>query len=182
VRIAILGPEKSKWTKEYKAKARGEISQILIKYCKGYHHEEHSYNGFLGYKTKWDCPDVILVSGHCPKGGVDIWAEEIADELGIKKEMYAPEVNQWNDKYSDDEQEGVIEHHLGYRSRNIQIAEACDVLYNITRRCCMPTITEDYEWAWCKHCKDTGHISSGACWTMQYAKKLGKETHLVVIK
>ena len=154
--------------------------------------------------------DNVLVSGLCPKGGVDIWSEEIADELGIKKEIYPAEVNQWNDKViidakSYDEHIITGAFHViarskrlkGYRSRNIQIAEACDVLYCIVPK--RPVLfkqpdpfhspfehpfevqvkTKDI---FCIHCNDSGHPTNGGCWTMKYAKKLGKETHLVVIE
>ena len=159
---------------------------------------------------------ITLVSGHCPKGGVDIWAEEIADVLGIKKEIYPAEVNQWNDKViidpkSYDEHIITGAFHViarmkklkGFRSRNIQIAEACDVLYCIVPRTLPQPSGNDFSeklykllrptfkdaqkerikgQAFCKHCNQFGHPTNGGCWTMKYAKKLGKETHLVVIE
>ena len=57
----------------------------------------------------------ILISGGCPKGGVDIWAEEVADELKIPKRIFKPSSLDWE----------------GYKTRNIKIAKVCDVLYCI---------------------------------------------------
>jgi len=64
------------------------------------------------------------------RGGVDTFAEIIATQLGIKKEIYSVEVEQWNDKFDDGEDisgtmlERTTRFLKGYRSHNIQIAEA----------------------------------------------------------
>ena len=126
------------------------------------------------------------------QGGVGTWAEIIATELGIKKEIYPAEVNQWNDKYTDEEQEGVIEHLLGYRSRNIQIARACDVLYDIepTKSCrhcggrgkiyaTLNGKVDDFGFT-CKFCEGDG-AGSGGTWTKKRAESLGREVHKVII-
>jgi len=82
---------------------------------------------------KWDYADdrheqttilpqhkILKVYDH---GGVGTWAEIIATKLGLKKEIYPAEVHQWNDKkYSYPT--GILKILKGYRSRNIQIAEA----------------------------------------------------------
>ena len=192
-KIGIVGPEESKWTPEQIPKVKQWIKNMF-----------HA----LGF-------DNVLVSGHCPKGGVDIWSEEIADELGIKKEIYPAEVNQWNDKViidakSYDEHIITGAFHViarskrlkGYRSRNIQIAEACDILYCIVPCTCSPKeedhpkFTKELEemgigWIYsdkpitfykCKHCKKWGHPTNGGCWALLKAKELDKETHLVVIE
>lgn len=85
---------------------------------------------------------------------------------------------------------------LGYRSRNIQIAKAVDVLY-----CIVPNVLSETDrvmmtknndldtfYAYknrkdiaCSHCKIIGHPQNGGCYTKVEAEKLGKETHLVVI-
>ena len=200
IKIAIVGCEENEWKPEQIPKVKQWIKNMF-----------HA----LGF-------DNVLVSGHCPKGGVDIWAEEIADELGIKKEIYPAEVNQWNDKKSKDifvcnfdgctfeGSEGEIYKHSdetghmcinvsnkilkGYRSRNIQIAEACDVL------CCivpwvnieaLDNIHEDEpppfpitlsKNQYCIYCKQIGHPTNGGCWTMKKARQLGKEVHLVMVE
>ena len=189
IRIAIGGCEESKWTNSQKVDAKEEIKAILWEWERRISQTESiSYGEALAV--------IVLVSGHCPKGGVDIWAEEIADEIGIKKEIYPAEVNQWNDKIEHKKTNNIwVSYKLkGFRSRNIQIAEACDVL------CCivpwvnieaLDNIHEDEpppfpitlsKNQYCIHCKQIGHPTNGGCWTMKYAKKLGKETHLVVIE
>lgn len=79
-----------------------------------------------------------LVSGACSGGGIDIWAEQIADKLGIKKAIFPAEFDKWP----------------SYKKRNIQIAEACDILFDI----------EPMHRKW-----------SGGMWTLNYAKSLGKQ-------
>jgi len=96
IRIGIVGAEEYKWTPQKKKIAKQKIREILLEYLR---------KGF----------DVVLVSGRCPRGGVDIWAEEIADELGIKKLIFPPKKYSW----------------YWYKKRNIQIAENSDVLYDI---------------------------------------------------
>ena len=232
IKIAIVGCEDSKWKPEQIPKVKKQIRDKLFGLqcpkCKSFDIESVGYKRThidseggvdspfwkcrnCGYEAEWGYQEwvihepIVLVSGHCPKGGVDIWAEEIADELGIKKEIYPAEVNQWNDRYCYESGhthmgETVVDYTRkmkGYRSRNIQIAEACDVLYCIVPK--RPVLfkqpdpfhspfehpfevqvkTKDI---FCIHCNDSGHPTNGGCWTMKYAKKLGKETHLVVIE
>ena len=80
IKIAIVGADAKAWRKisDGERKVKDMVRQILCRYG--------------------DWSNIVLVSGHCPKGGVDIWMEEIAKELEIKTEIYAPEVNQWEDK------------------------------------------------------------------------------------
>jgi len=98
MKIAIVGADEKKWGSVGKVSK----SNFLIIAAKQ-----------LIEKILKDNPGCTLVSGACPKGGVDIWAEEVADKLGVPKEIYPPKVNKW---------EG------GYKQRNIQIAESCDKL------------------------------------------------------
>jgi len=186
MKIAIVGPEADKWKPEQIPKVKLEIKWILVH--KGEIHQ--------GKKP-------ILVSGHCPKGGVDIWAEEIADELGIKKEIYPAEADKegkyhWDDKREFDPK--TYDEHImggafyfyaklrklkGYRSRNIKVAEACDVLYCLVPFRYTSPNYEDVKFnndLRCIHCKKSRHPTNGGCWTMKCAKKLGKEVHLVVIE
>jgi len=150
--------------------------------------------------------DYIFVSGRCPKKGIDVMCEEIADSLGIHKEIYPAEVNQWEDeifyktesleeRYKSKSGLGTMIRLKGYRSRNIQIAEACDILYDIEykgscRHCGgrglwlldMKTLHE-FGGAdrICKFCKGTGNYSGGT-WTINEAKRLGKEVYQIVIE
>jgi len=193
IKVVMVGPEESKWKPEQIPKVKEEIGRIFVTELWKFNAQQIS--------PQRDYTGIILVSGHCPKGGVNIWAEEIADELGIEKEIYPAEVNRWNDDISHQieigfgyKPENPPEVRLkGCRSRNIQIAEACDVLYCIVPKVYVhPDFIKDAEemhafkgskrTIYCIHCNQFGHPSNGGCWTMKYAKKLGKETHLVVIE
>jgi len=172
MKVAIVGPDESKWSADLKRKAKNIITTLLAKHA---FRETVKKLPYADTSMEIDWSKIVLVSGHCPKGGVDIWAKEIANELGIKKEIYAPEVHQWDDSIlkiplGTKEPAKIFK---GYKSRNIQIAKACDVLY-----CIVPHIPS----ATCRHCKVEGHPTNGGCWTMNYAKKLGKEIHLEVVR
>lgn len=95
----------------------------------------------------------ILISGGAD--GIDSLAHKISVELDMKSEIYYPEIHNW----------------LGYRKRNIIIAESCDKLY---------CITSNMKSEKCYHCNDW-HERTGGCWTMKYAKGLGKPTELIII-
>lgn len=161
MKIGIVGPEESKWTEEQKLKAKLRI-RILLQF------------GTLERKARFSrkFKDITLVSGGCD--GIDTWAEQIADELGIKKLIFKPEVNQWPDKYIQTLPVGSTKSRfVGYRTRNIQIAKAFDIGY-----CIVPSDPNLY----CKHHKTYGHPSNGGCWTILHGnEKLGKEVHLIVV-
>lgn len=95
LRVAIVGAEEASWPKGSDEVVKPIIVRILRKY-----------------------PFLMLVSGGCPKGGVDIWAEEVADSMSIPKKIFKPEVHSWN-------------HPRGYKWRNQQIAIFCAELYDI---------------------------------------------------
>jgi len=198
MKIAIVGAREDKWTKEQKEKVIKIIRKILFWAKEGWIlHPPFRFecNRLKIHRLQMNSNplsyiNLIMVSGHCPKGGVDIWAEEIADEFGIKKEIYSAEVHQWKDRYIEwlksDHRHNfgkvlVGKNQKGYRSRNIQIAKACDVLY-----CLVPNritgkvmFNRDLK---CIHCNVDGHPTNGGCWTMNYAKKLGKEVYQIIIE
>ena len=107
VRIAIVGSEDKHWTPDTRESACKEIKKILIN------------DDYLDYvnNNPYDVIYPTLISGGCPKGGIDIWAEIIADFIGLDKEIYYPENNVWEPN--------------GYKERNDKIAHTCDVLYCI---------------------------------------------------
>jgi hypothetical protein len=113
--------------------------------------------------------DVILVSGHSPMGGVDIWAEQIAVELGIPQMIFTPTVRQWNPTGE-----------YGYKRRNLDIARQSDVVYVILPRV-YPKMYTGQRFGECYHCHTTKHIKSGACWTAHKAMALGKPAYWITI-
>lgn len=141
MRIGIVGHEDAKFTPETEVKARELIRDIL------------------------NLPKATLVSGHCHLGGIDIWAEQIADAHGIPKDIYPPKTRRWVD---------------GYKPRNIQIAEHSDVVHCIVVAE-LPASYVGMRFNYCYHCGTNEHIKSGGCWTGKYAKKIGKGwvTHVV---
>lgn len=135
-KVGIVGHEGAKFTAETEAVARNIIRSLLS-------------------------PGDILVSGGCHLGGIDIWAEEEADKLGIQKEIHIPAKRTW---------EG------GYKQRNLKIADTSDIVHCIV----VSKYPEGYKgmrFDYCYHCKSSDHIKSGGCWTAKRAKKA--EWHII---
>ena len=112
-----------------------------------------------------------MVSGHSPVGGIDIWAEEVANDLGIPLDLKIPEINQWNPIGG-----------YGYKARNLDIAKDSDELHVILA----DVYPEEYRGRRFKYCYHhspvkTDHVKSGGCWTGKQAERLGTPTfwHIV---
>lgn len=132
--IGIVGAEAAKFTREMQDRAIHEILCI-----------------FSTLATE----DITLISGGCHLGGIDIWAEEIADELGIEKIIHKPKRLEWNG---------------GYRERNLKIARDSDIVHNIV----VAGYRSGYQgmrFSRCYHCGTDEHIKSGGCWTARRAKE-----------
>lgn len=141
--IGIVGNEAAKFTLETELKARELIRALL------------------------SVPSAVLVSGGCYLGGIDIYAEEEADKLGIQKMIFLPAHKAWNN---------------GYRPRNIKIAENSHVLHNIVVAE-YPPVYHGMRFKECYHCGDDvpSHVKSGGCWTARYAIKIGHRAEWHVI-
>jgi hypothetical protein len=165
MKVAIVGPQEDKWLPYLKDRAKQVIEVILIQYQ---------------FER-----DLTIVSGGCPLGGVDIWAVELAKQRGINTDVIKPDVNQWEDRYATEYENQYIPVPIlkGFKSRNIAIAKDCDVLYCIVPNAMIGfNVVSFNPKCFCKHCKVWKHPTNGGCWTMKYANKIGKETHLVVVE
>lgn len=113
-------------------------------------------------------PDSVLCSGHCHLGGIDIFAEEEYHSMYKSTPppyIFSPKKFKW---------EG------GYKQRNILIAETSHVVHNIV----VAKYPPDYKgmkFKECYHCHTDDHVKSGGCWTLKYAKRLGKPTYQHII-
>lgn len=112
-------------------------------------------------------PGDVVVSGHSPVGGIDIWAEEIGREFGVPL-IFTPKVNQWD----------PFDGGYGFKARNLDIAKHSDRLYIAV----VAQYPEGYKgrlFDACYHCAKGGcaetHVKSGGCWTGLRAKEMGKE-------
>jgi hypothetical protein len=106
-----------------------------------------------------------VVSGACRLGGIDIWAIQEAEAAGVPTQEFPPAVDEWD---------------RGFKPRNIQIAEASTVVYSIVVATLPPTYT-GRRFALCYHCGTADHVKSGGCWTVKYAKQIGRRGHVIVI-
>lgn len=59
-----------------------------------------------------------------------------------------------------------------YKDRNIRIAKNSDYVYSISTRVHLQP---------CYHCGEAGHERTGGCWTLKYARGLGKRGEVIVI-
>jgi len=73
VKLGIVGSAADKFTVETELAARVEIDNAIRHY---------------GATT--------IISGRCLMGGVDIWAEEAAERLKIKTQIYPPAIHSWS--------------------------------------------------------------------------------------
>lgn len=113
-------------------------------------------------------PDSVLCSGHCHLGGVDIFAEEEYYLLNRPTPplIFPPKHLRWRD---------------GYKPRNELIAEMSHEVHNIVVGEYPPDYKGD-RFEECYHCHTKDHVKSGGCWTLNYAKSLGKTTYQHIIR
>lgn len=252
MKVGIVGAQESSWTERQKDEVPTEIhniftwavSHVLVK-----HGLNLSYDAKKDITlVSGRCPVSICdncgkhwfsniadpIAGHvwCEfcghkkkrrAGGVDIWAEEIAIKLGLKTEIYAPEVNRWRDAIIKGKSLSKERCHslIGLEVETISKTVG-DVLMKSTGR--IRRIEEDInpEHFWLVYCngwhvaldnviswkaRKKGYCSrnldvvnaiplppdgvihcinpkgkrSGGTWTMEQAKKMGKETHLIEV-
>jgi hypothetical protein len=135
VRLGIVGHAEDKFTPETKAEALIQLNQAIDL-----------------------LQPAVIVSGHCPLGGVDIWAEELAAERGLQMIVHAPQVLTWGGP-------------LGYKARNLRIARDSDlvVCVSLTR---LPDGYTGEDYGPCYHCagRNPPHVKGGGCWTAWRAK------------
>ena len=131
MKIGIVGAERAKFTPLGERQAKLTIREILT------------------------APGVTeVVSGHSHLGGIDIWAEDIGKELGLRVTVFPPAVLSW---------EG------GYKQRNLAIATHSDVVHCIA----VDKLPRDFtgmRFEKCYHCHREDHVKSGGCWTMSKAR------------
>lgn len=174
IKLCIVGPQEDKWKSGYqKQEAKCVIHALLfgqssMPYRNWFDNRIEVVDDYLGNRVT----DVVLVTGGCPKGGVDKWAEEVADKEAVKKLIFPPAVYQWEDRKVD----GLT--FKGYKSRNIHMAKICDLIY---------VIAPYEEGKVCYHHSEDpemgkNHPMNGGCWTAAYARNLYKEAHLILIR
>lgn len=142
--IGIVGAEGKKFTSATEEQAKFLITKIL------------SQPG-------------VLCSGHCHLGGIDIWAEEIAKELGKYDERYihAPKTLSWSS---------------GFKPRNIAIAHDSHEIHNIVVKEYPPGF-KGMRFNGCYHCGTLRppHVKSGGCWTANKAEEYGKKAYWYIL-
>src|SRR5262245_26596974 len=111
-------------------------------------------------------PGDVVISGACHLGGVDSFAIEEAKAFGLEFVEHKPRVLSWE---------------AGYKPRNIRIAEDSDTVVCITIDTLPPTYT-GMRFPLCYHCGTKDHVKSGGCWTVKYARKLGKPGEILVCR
>lgn len=144
MRVGIVGNGADKFTEDGEHRARVMIRSILLSRD-------------------------ILVSGHSPLGGIDVWAEEEAAAMGIPMDIKVPEVLQWNPPGG-----------YGYKARNLDIADSYIVHCIVADR--YPDYYKGKRWGVCYHDNRTDHVKSGGCWTMKKAREKGNLGALHIVR
>jgi len=111
-------------------------------------------------------PGDMVVSGSCHLGGIDTWAIEEGRKLHLECWEHPPKVRSWD---------------YGYKPRNMLIAQDCTEAVCITVKALPPHYT-GMRFPLCYHCKTNAHVKSGGCWTVNYARSLGKPGRIIVIE
>lgn len=135
MRLGIVGHAQEKFTPETELLARAVI-RVAIK--------SH------GATT--------IISGRSPMGGVDIYAEQIAAELGLPTDIKEPRQNSWHGEY-------------GFKARNLDIAKQSDKVLVVVVRT-LPPGFKGMSFDGCYHCgsRNPEHVKSGGCWTAWRAR------------
>jgi hypothetical protein len=128
-KVGIVGADGLSWKAEQEPRAKDVIEELLFFAQRGYKLCRLDWNArdskadrdqvMDGIRDTAPSVDVMMVSGGCTKGGVDAWAKEKADELGIPTEIHPAEHKGWNDATLHWYPGDVMR--KGYRSRNIDI-------------------------------------------------------------
>lgn len=139
MRWGIVGPRADKFHAPAEAWARYRIRELLK-------------------------PGDEIVTGACPEGGVDIWAEEIGLQLGLRMIVHPPVTRDWN----------------GFKARNIKIAEDYEEGVCVSPRA-LPSTYRGTRSKGCYHCGRDDHVVSGGCWTLQYGRRLGKPGRVIIV-
>lgn len=124
--------------------------------------------------------DVVLVSGGCHLGGIDIWAEEEYAAIRATQVRPDPIIHL----------PAVLEWAKGFEPRNRLIVRDSAIVHNIT--------VQQYHAGFkgprfnvCYHCsrrfRATGrvnapHVKSGGCWTAYEAEKAGKRAIWYIVR
>ena len=124
--LGIVGHEAAKFTPEQIPLVKFEIEMAIV----------------------GDNPEAVC-SGECHLGGVDIWAREVAEKMGVPFIPYPPATRNWT----------------GYRARNLQIAAADKVICVVVKA--LPAGYKGMRFSGCYHCgaRNPPHVKSGGCWT-----------------
>jgi len=111
--------------------------------------------------SKYQTSDTIIISGDAK--GVDSIALEVAKGLGFKTDLYKTEINEWMPSHGK----------IGYKKRNLQIANDCDELHCIS----VPVHkTKCYH-----HDEPQEHEKTAGCWTACKVFEMDKPCQLLVV-
>lgn len=105
----------------------------------------------------------LVVSGESPLGGIDAWAREEADALGVPFLAFPPRTRRWDGPG-------------GFMERNLKIAENSDIVHCIVVAA-LPSAYTGRRFDYCYHCKTRDHIKSGGCWTARRCAR--SEWHVI---
>jgi hypothetical protein len=116
---------------------------------------------------QYDKGETLIISGGAK--GVDKMAVEIAKGLGFQTKEYLPEVHDWIPK-------GRNIGKIGYKKRNLQMAEACDKIL------CFTISAQNKDDKCYHHNPKQDHKKTAGCWTVNKVIEMKKPFELWVIR
>lgn len=102
VKIAVVGSREDAWDVGTRRTAHAAVAYLIGRAA------GHCCVAAVGKK-------LTVISGACPKGGVDIWARDLCSDYGINLIEFPPGTQTWGGEN-------------GYKARNDRIAEECDFM------------------------------------------------------
>lgn len=132
MKIGIVGNAADKFTPKTRRWARHAIRDVIKEYSPTH-----------------------VISGGCHLGGVDDWAVEIAEKLGVETIIHQPKTRSWTG---------------GYRPRNLRIAADSDIVVCVVAAK-YPKKFDERRFESCYHCqlRRPPHCKSGGCYTAMRA-------------
>jgi hypothetical protein len=130
---------------------------IAILGIRGSHLDEEerdkAFQKIVEIHDRFEMPKLMTMKS--PHGGVNTMVELFCKAQHVPHEYYS-----YGDTLED------------WKESNKLMAERCDVMFILTTK-----IKKEK----CHHCYDMTHETTGACFAMKHAKKVGKKTKLIIL-
>lgn len=116
---------------------------------------DKAYQKIVEIHDRFEIPNLKVMTMRSPHGGINTMVELFCKAEKVEHEYYS-----YGDTLED------------WKESSKLMAENCDVMF------CLTTKIKKEK---CHHCFDMTHETTGACFAMKHAKKVGKSTKLIIL-